>query len=332
MRLWCDCRTARSSSQSLGRRSAPYRNLSVSSEGSYWNLVVPYALASGFFRPGSRVADGLIRYLLLHGSRMLGVPRADAHTIYGKRADGTNIPGSAGLGQIYGLSVARLLADNDRADQLVLSLYGVLAIGMTHDTYVSGEAVSVAPQGDAYYRKTYLPPNQGANSTFLETLRLILVHERRGADGIPRGLDLAFGTPRRWLASGKTIEVAGARTSFGRLSYTITRAGPTVRVEIAAPSPRPSLRLRCGYPRVSAWRACVYEGTCCRSTGPRGRSTSRGETARSSSSRESAARRTDRSGRRGADRCCSLRRARLVRLKPLTERRARLPAPAPRRE
>ena len=144
--------------------------------------------------------------------------------------------------------MARLLADNDRADQLVLSLYGILAIGMTHDTYVSGEAVSVAPQGDAYYRKTYLPPNQGANSTFLETLRLILVHERRGADGIPRGLEFAFGTPRRWLASGKTIEVAGARTSFGRLSYTITRAGPTVPVEIAAPSPRPSLRLRLRLP------------------------------------------------------------------------------------
>jgi hypothetical protein len=179
---------------------------------------------------------------------MLGVPRADAHVIYGKRADGTNVPGTGGLGQIYGLSVARLLADNDEPDQIVLSLYGQLAIGMTHDTYVSGEAVSVVPQGDSYYRKTYMPPNIGANSTFLETLRLALVHERHGRDEIPRGLDLAFATPRAWLGDGKTIEVNDARTSFGRLSYSITRDGTIVRASIQPPSPLPSLRLRLRLP------------------------------------------------------------------------------------
>jgi len=234
--------------ESFGRRGAPYGNLSVSSEGSYWNLVVPYALASGFFPRGSAAADGFIRYLLLHGSRMLGVPRADAHVIYGKRADGTNVPGTGGLGQIYGLSVARLFADNDVPDQLVLSLYGQLAVGMTPDTYVSGEAVSVVPQGDAYYRKTYMPPNIGANSTFLETLRLMLVHERHGADEVPRGLDLAFSTPRAWLGDGKTIEVNDALTSFGRLSYSIARAGSTVEASIEPPSPLPSLRLRLRLP------------------------------------------------------------------------------------
>jgi hypothetical protein len=179
---------------------------------------------------------------------MLGVPRADAHVIYGKRADGTNVPGTGGLGQIYGLSVARLFADNDVPDQLVLSLYGQLAVGMTPDTYVSGEAVSVVPQGDAYYRKTYMPPNIGANSTFLETLRLMLVHERHGADEVPRGLDLAFSTPRAWLGDGKTIEVNDALTSFGRLSYSIARAGSTVEASIEPPSPLPSLRLRLRLP------------------------------------------------------------------------------------
>ena len=234
--------------ESFDRRGAPYANLSVSSEGSYWNLVVPYALASGFFPRGSAAADSLIRYLLLHGSRMLGVPRADAHVIYGKRTDGTNIPGTGGLGQIYGLSVARLLADNDEPDQLVLSLYGQLAIGMTPDTYVSGEAVSVVPQGDAYYRKTYMPPNIGANSTYLETLRLMLVHERHASDEVPRGLDLAFSTPRAWLGDGKTIEVNDALTSFGRLSYSIMRTGSTVQASIEPPSPLPSLRLRLRLP------------------------------------------------------------------------------------
>jgi hypothetical protein len=119
---------------------------------------------------------------------------------------------------------------------------------MTHDTYVSGEAVSVVPQGDSYYRKTYMPPNTGANSTFLETLWLALVHERHGRDEVPRGLDLAFATPRAWLGDGKTIEVNDARTSFGRLSYSITRDGTIVRASIQPPSPLPSLRLRLRLP------------------------------------------------------------------------------------
>ena len=42
---------------SLTNGSRPYQQLSATRMGSYWNLVVPYALASGFFKPGScRVA------------------------------------------------------------------------------------------------------------------------------------------------------------------------------------------------------------------------------------------------------------------------------------
>jgi len=231
--------------ESLSRPIAAYDNLTDSREGSYWNLVVPYALASGFFRPGSSDSRGLIDYLLAHGSRLLGVPRADAHVIYGNETQGT----TSGLGQIYGLPVSRFLADNDRPEQLVLSLYGLLGIGMTPNTFVSGEAVSVVPLGDTYYRKTYMPPNSGANSTFLETLRLMLIQEPRGPKGAPRGLDLAFSTPRRWLASGKAIRVTRAPTSFGRLTYSIQRKGHLVFVHVVPPKrPLPSIRLRLRVP------------------------------------------------------------------------------------
>ena len=47
--------------------------------------------------------------------------------------------------QVYGVNVARFLADADLPDQLVLSLYGTLAGAMTRDTFVSGEAATVAP-------------------------------------------------------------------------------------------------------------------------------------------------------------------------------------------
>ena len=200
---------------SLTNSSRPYQQLSATRMGSYWNLVVPYALASGFFAPGSAESRGLLTYLLLHGSRLLGIPRADAHIVY----RGAGAGKAFGLGEIYGLSSSRFFADNDEADQLVLSLYGMLAGGMTQDTYVSGEAISVLPIGNTYYRKMYMPPNSGANAAFLETLRLLLVHERRGADSAPTGLDLAFATPRDWLADGKQIVVDRAPTSFGLLSY-----------------------------------------------------------------------------------------------------------------
>jgi hypothetical protein len=229
---------------SLTNGPPAFDQLSATRLGSYWNLVVPYALASGFFAPGSADARGLLEYLLAHGSRLLGVPRADAHIVSPGALEGQTY----GLGEIYGLSTSRFLADNDQPDQLVLSLYGMLAAGMTPDTYVSGEAVSVLPLGRTYFRKMYMPPNSGANAAFLETLRLLLVHERRGPAGEPAGLDLAFATPRAWLEDGKTISVEEAPTSFGRLSYSITRQGETVVAHVSVPGKPPSLRLRLRLP------------------------------------------------------------------------------------
>ena len=221
--------------------AGPYDKLTKTREGSYWNLVMPYALASGFFPAHSRAAHGLVHYVLAHGSRLLGVPRADAHITY------SNKPYGSGLGEVYGLSMSRFMADNDHPDQLVLSLYGMLAIGMTPGTYVSGEAISVVPVNGAYYRSMYMPPNSGANASYLETLRQMLVHERRGTDGAPVGLDLAFSTPRAWLASGKTISVDDAPTSFGPVSFSIVRTGSRIAVEITAP-PNAHVRLRLRLP------------------------------------------------------------------------------------
>jgi len=220
--------------------SRPYPRLTATRDGSYWNLVMPYAFASGFFKPGSGEAKGILRYLSLHGSRIAGVTRADAHIAYGR-----NIVGD-GLGEVYVLNQSRFLADNDQPDQLTLTLYGMLAAGMTRDTFVSGEAVSLLPVGTAYYRTMYMPPNLGANSSFLETLKLLLVHERRGPRGAPRGLDLAFSTPRAWLVDGATIGVTRMRTSFGPLSFSLERAGKTIRIDVSSPkAPEPArLRLR----------------------------------------------------------------------------------------
>lgn len=218
----------------------PYRRLTASRAGSYWNLVMPYALASGLFRPGSPPAEGVLDYLLSHGSRILGLVRAGAYSLYGK----ARFPVS-GTDQVYGLNLARFLADNDQPDQLVLSLYGQLAAGMTAGTYVSGEGATVAPIRGEYYRKMLLPPNAGSNSTFLETLRLMLLHETDGPLGAPTGLQLAFATPRAWLRPGARIVVTSAPTSFGPVSYELDAVPGEVDGSLDVPAvPRLQLRLR----------------------------------------------------------------------------------------
>jgi hypothetical protein len=224
----------------------PYDSLTEARPGSYWNLVMPYALASGFFPPHGRDANGVLRYLESHGSRFLGLVRAGAYALYGNPTYPTS-----GSDQVYGLQVARFLADNDRSDQLVLSLYGHLAAAMTPGTFVAGEAATIAPLGGAYYRSMYLPPNSASNAAFLETLRLLLVHETVDRNGNPHGLDLAFATPRAWLRPGKQIVVRAAPTSFGPLSYAIETAERSLRVslEVPARSEIQALRLRIRLPR-----------------------------------------------------------------------------------
>ena len=174
----------------------PYTSLTSSKRGSYWNLVMPYVLASGFLRPHSAQADGLLAYLLNHGSRLLGLVRFSPHT--GVTNPGYQLPGTD---DVYGTNVARFLADEDQPDQLVLSLYGKLAVGMTENTFVAGEGSTVLPTPNQYYRWMFRPPNSANNAFFLETLRLMLVHETTDAAGLPTGLELAYSTPRAWLAA-----------------------------------------------------------------------------------------------------------------------------------
>ena len=221
----------------------PFDRVTASREGSYWNLVMPYALASGLFDPKGREAEGIWEYMQHHGSRLLGLVRADADRLY----RGAPSPAS-GVDQVYGLNMARFLADADLPDQLVLSLYGTLAGAMTRNTFVAGEAATVALLSGLRLGAMYLPPNGGTNTAFLETLRVMLVHERRNRQGAPKGLELAFATPRGWLGNGKAIRVRDAPTSFGPVSFAIERRGRTLEISVDAP-PTPDLRLRLRLPR-----------------------------------------------------------------------------------
>jgi hypothetical protein len=125
----------------------------------------------------------------------------------------------------------------------------MLGAAMTPDTFISGEAATVAPLRGAAYRSMYLPPNAASNSAFLETLRVMLVHETT-RHGRPTGLELAFGTPRAWLATGESVAARGAPTSFGPVSYEIDAGADQITATVNVPSRRPpgSLRLRLRLP------------------------------------------------------------------------------------
>jgi hypothetical protein len=221
----------------LDANEQPYDTVTESRAGSYWNLVAPYALASGLFAPGSAQAEGALRYVLSHGSRLLGMVRASAFSLYGPDAK----PVTSGTDQVYGVNMSRFLAAEDQPDELVLSLYGQLAAGMTPGTFVAGEAASVAPVDGLRDRAMYLPPNATANDSFLETLRLMLVQDPA------TGLRLGFATPRAWLGAGKRIAVTAAPSRFGRVSYTLEASAQEVRVHLDAPPAR-SLLLRLRLP------------------------------------------------------------------------------------
>jgi hypothetical protein len=226
-------------------KELPYDNLTDSRRGSYWNLVMPYALATGVFPPGSSEATGLLKYLQHHGSRFLGLVRFRAHS--GGHNPGYRAPGTD---DAYGLNVVRFLADNGQAAQLVLSLYGKLGADMTPGTFVAGEGATVGPVRGEYYRSMFRPPNSASNAFFLETLRLMLVHETAGANGAPSGLELAYSTPRSWLRAGRRIVVRHARTSFGPVSYSLEAGRDSIRVRLDAPRAASlrTLRLRLRLP------------------------------------------------------------------------------------
>ena len=125
---------------------------------------------------------------------------------------------------------------------------------MTPGTFVAGEAASVAPLGGAYYRAMYLPPNGASNAAFLETLRLLLVHETRGP--AHRRSQLAYATPRAWLAAGQADR---RRSAADELRPGLVHAGGAARASCRRRSTCPSgalgtLELRLRLPRGEAYR------------------------------------------------------------------------------
>jgi hypothetical protein len=238
----------------------PWDPITATTLGGYFNLVAYYGFSSRVYPPGSDEARRTLKYVYNYGSRLLGMLRAR----------------NAGSNTVYMVEQLKFLADNDEADQIVLSFYGKLAHGMTRETFVSGESHNVGPmlttwptcrgmpgcvspdvpsgwaEGE-YYRAMYLPPNSANNTSFLEALRLMLVQVPSDERFVPTGLRLGYATPRGWLEHGKTISVSRFPTPFGDLAYDITSDVANhhvhARVDVPSRGPIPTLSLRLRVPK-----------------------------------------------------------------------------------
>jgi hypothetical protein len=245
----------------------PHVHLTESRPANYWNLVAPYALASGIVEPRSELAAGLLRYMELHGAWLLGLTRFnglyDPPTPIGSwREDGTGGYKSPGIDNAFGVQTLFFLADNDEDDRLALALYSKLAHGMTRGTYLDGEATTLGVCGGEFFRTTWYPPNSTSNAMFLEALRLILLRESPDDDGRVGRLDLAWATPRHWLAEGEEVAVKELPSRAGPVSYRISSRldEGCLQVQVTLPKNLPDARLYLRLPRGYEVLEVVGEG------------------------------------------------------------------------
>ncbi len=219
----------------------PYERITETKPGSYWNLMANYVLGSGVFGIGAEREKWLMEYLQQRGGLCMGLIRTRCLPAFWA--------GSQNLNPLYGLRYVQAVLRNDEPERALVSFYGMLAQGLTPDTFTCGEGQSLTPL-DHFGRQFYCPPNSAGNGFFLQMLRSLLVQDGdMDDDGVPETLRLLFATPRRWLSDGQAIKVERAPTPFGEVSLHVRsrlkRGEVEARIEAPARAPqRTLLRIR----------------------------------------------------------------------------------------
>jgi hypothetical protein len=180
--------------------------------GSYWNIIIGYTVGSGIFPPGSEEETWIPRYQEQHGGIFLGMLKSGG-------AQFNFWTGDQRVNPLYGTRYTLDTLRRDDPERALVSFYGMLAQGLTRNTFIGGEGCTLAPV-DAGGRFLYCPPNSAASAHVLSMLRHMLVQDCDLDDnGKPETLRLAFATSKRWLEDGKTIKIERAPTAFGPVSY-----------------------------------------------------------------------------------------------------------------
>ena len=178
--------------------------------GAYWNIVIGYVIGSGIFPPGGEEESWIPRFQEQHGGLCMGMLRAGGAFVFWTSG--------ARINPLYGTRYALGTLRRDDPERALVSFYGMLAQGLTRNTFEGGEGCSLTPL-DEGGRLFYCPPNSAAGSHLLSMLRYMLVQDwDTDGDGKPETLRLLFATPKRWLEDGKVISIERAPTAFGPVS------------------------------------------------------------------------------------------------------------------
>lgn len=224
----------------------PYETLTATTMGSYWCLMIPYVLGSGVLGDESERVKWILDYLHQRGGVFLGMVRFHQHSGVFANDDAVD--------DLYSLRYVLTLLRRDEVERALVSFYGKLAQGLTHNTFIGCEGSGLIPL-DKWGRPMCLPPNSASNALFLWTLRYLLLQDwDEDDDGKPETLKLLFATPRRWLKDGSKLGFRNAPTAFGEVSLEITSRIKRGEIlgEISLPTQRPKscflrLRLPSGY-------------------------------------------------------------------------------------
>ena len=197
-----------------------YDPVCATRNGSYWNLLAPYAFDSGFWPADGPEMDAILAFLRGHGSFLLGLLRFNYYPVEVGAHAPRGLPGyyTHGVDNVYLPSVLRMLAARDETEALLLTFYSYLAHGMTRGTFISGEGDSVGVYPGHARRSTYGSVSGAQNAVFLQALRTLLIQEVYDAEGEAAALRLTPATPGAWLDDGKAIRFRNAPTVFGPLS------------------------------------------------------------------------------------------------------------------
>ncbi len=215
--------------------------------GSYWNIIIGYTIGSGIFPPGSVEESWIPHYQEQHGGIFLGMVKSGA-------AEFNFWTGDKRVNPLYGTRYTLDTLRRDDPERALVSFYGMLAQGLTRNTFIGGEGCTLEPV-DAEGRFFFCPPNSAASAHVLSMLRNMLVQDwDLDDDGKPDTLRLCFGTSRRWLEDGKTIKVERAPTAFGLVSVKLESRLAEGKVVASLELPRRNI------PQKTLLRARVPEG------------------------------------------------------------------------
>jgi hypothetical protein len=222
--------------------------LTATRQGSYYDLMCPYVIASEIFGQNSDREDWLLGYMQEHGGIAMGMIRTEQHQ--GQFKD------EPGVCALYGLRYNLALLRRDEREKALVGFYGQLAQGMTRGTFIAGEA-SKFEHGDLCGRSFYLPPNSTSNASWMSLLRRLLVQDwDLDEDSKPDALRLLYGAPRRWLADGKEIRIDKAPTMFGEVSCRVESHLSEGFVDVyVTPPPRPPKIFTLRIPLPAGWQA-----------------------------------------------------------------------------